>query len=78
MVIAQYSPLNDAELWMSYQNMRWCFLQQVIEASRAGNEEEKLEFYITSCSFWLCNSAFSLQSLDHVGHVVSESRDLQY
>ena len=78
MVIAQYSPLNDGELWMSYQNMRWCFLQRVIEASRGGNEEEKLKFYITSCSFCLCNSAGSLQSLDHVGHVVSESGDSKY
>ena len=42
MVIAQYSPLNDGELWMSYKNMRWCFLQWVTEASRAGIEEEKL------------------------------------
>ena len=25
------------------------------------NEEEKLKFYITSCSFCLCNSACSLQ-----------------
>ena len=41
-------------------------------------EEEKLKFYITSCSFRLCNSACSLQSLDHVGHVVSESGDSQY
>ena len=39
-------------------------------------EEEKLKFYITSCSFCLCNSACSLQSLDHEGHVVSESGDL--
>ena len=39
----------------------------------AAGEEEKLKFYITSCSFCLCNSACSLQSLDHV---VSESRDL--
>ena len=39
-------------------------------------EEEKLKFYITSCSFCLCNSAFSLLSLDHVGHVVSESGNL--
>ena len=68
LVIVQYSPLNNGELWMSYQNMRWCFLQWVIEASRRGNEEEKLKFYITSCSFCLCNSACSLQSLDHVGH----------
>ena len=72
MVIAQYSPLKDGELWMSYQNMRWCFLQ-VTEASSRGNEEGKLQFYITSCSFCLCNSACSLQSL---GHVVSESGDL--
>ena len=41
-------------------------------------EEEKLTFYITSCSFCLCNSACSLQSLDHIGHVVSESGNLQY
>ena len=40
-------------------------------------EDEKLKFYITSCSFCLCNSSYSLQSLDHVGHVVSESEDLQ-
>ena len=42
------------------------------------SEEQKLKFYITSCSFCLCNSACSLQSLDHLGHVVSESGDLQY
>ena len=78
MVIAQYRPLNNRELWMSYQNMRWCFLQWVIEATRGGNEEEKLKFYITSCSFCLCNSACSLQNLDHVGHIVSESGDLWY
>ena len=41
-------------------------------------EEENLKFYITSFSFCLCNSACTLQSLDHVGHVVSESEDLQY
>ena len=41
-------------------------------------EEETLKFYITSCSFCLCNSDYSLQSLDHIGHVVSESGDLQY
>ena len=39
-------------------------------------EEQKLKFYITSCSFCLCNSACSLESLDHIGHVVSESGDL--
>ena len=78
MVIDQYSPINDGELWMSYQNMKWCFLQWVTEASREENEEEKLKFYITSCSFCLCNSACSLQSLDHIGHVVSESGDSQY
>ena len=38
MVIAHYSPLNDEELWMSYQDMRWCFLQQ---ESGGGNEKEK-------------------------------------
>ena len=78
MVIAHYSPLNEGELWMTYQNMRWCFLQRVIEASRRGNEGEELKFYITSCSFSLCNSAYSLQSLDHIGHLVLESGDLQY
>ena len=41
-------------------------------------EEEKLKFYITSCSFCLCNSACSLQSLDYVGHMVSKSGDSQY
>ena len=41
-------------------------------------EEEKLKFYITSFSFCLCNSACPLQSLDHVGRIVSESGDLQY
>ena len=40
-------------------------------------EEETLKFYITSCSFCLHNSACSLQSLDNVGHIVSESVDLQ-
>ena len=40
-------------------------------------EEEKLKFYITSCSFCPCNSACSLQNLDHIGHVVSESGDLK-
>ena len=42
------------------------------------SEEQKLKFYITSCSFCLCNSACPLQSLDHVGHVVLENGDLQY
>ena len=41
-------------------------------------EEEKLKFYITSFAFCLCNSACPLQSLDNVGHVGSESGDLQY
>ena len=36
MVIAQYYPLNNRELWMSYQNMKWCFLQWVTEGSRGG------------------------------------------
>ena len=40
------------------------------------DEEEKLKFYITSCSFCLCNSACSLQSLDYIGHIVLESGDL--
>ena len=39
-------------------------------------EEEKLKFYMTSWLFCLCNSACSLQSLDHIGHVVSENGDL--
>ena len=43
-----------------------------------GPEEENVKFYITSCSFCLCNSACSLQSLDHVGHVVYKSGNLQY
>ena len=42
------------------------------------SEEEKLKFYTTSCSFWLCNSACSLQSQDRVGPIVSESGDLEY
>ena len=33
---------------------------------KTGEEEEKLKFYMTSCSFCLCNSACSLQSLDHL------------
>ena len=41
-------------------------------------EEEKLKFYITSCSFCLYNSGCSLQSLDHIGRIVSESGALQY
>ena len=53
---------REAELWMSYQNMWWCFPQRVIEASRGGNEEEKLKFYLTSCLFYLYNSACTLQS----------------
>ena len=60
------------------KNMRWCFLQWVIDASRGENEEEKLKFYITSFSFCLCNSACPWWSLDHVGHIVSESGNLQY
>ena len=43
-----------------------------------GIEEEMLKFYITSCFFCLCNSTCFLQSLDHIGHVVSEIGDLQY
>ena len=77
MVLVQKSPLNDGELWMSNQNIRWCFLQWVIEALRGRNEEEKLKFSIISF-FCLCNSACPLQSVDHVRHVVSESGDLQY
>ena len=74
MVIAQYSPLNNGELWMSHRKMRWCFLQWVTEASRGGNEEEKLKFHITSCSTCLCNSACYLQSLDHIGLRKRESQ----
>ena len=40
-------------------------------------EENMLKFY-NSCSFCLGNSVCSLKSLDHVGHAVSESGDLQY
>ena len=40
--------------------------------------EEKLKFYMASCSFCLCNSACSLQNMDHVGHIVSENGDLKY
>ena len=32
----------------------------------------KSKFYMISCSFCLCNSACSLQSLDHVGHTQSQ------
>ena len=42
-----------------------------------GFEDGKLNFYITSFSCF-CNLACPLQSLDHVGHVVSESGDLKY
>ena len=53
--------------------------QSMFQAKREGSiEEEKVTFYIISFSFCLCNSACPLQSLDHVGHVVSESGDLQY
>ena len=31
------------------------------------DEEEKFKFYIASRLFCLCNSACSLQSLDHIG-----------
>ena len=41
-------------------------------------EEEEVTFYIISFSFCLCNLACPLQNLDHVGHIVSESGDLQY
>ena len=41
------------------------------------DEEEKFKFYIASCLFCLCNSACSLQSLDHIGHIVLESGDLR-
>ena len=47
------------------------------EADTEG-DEEKLKFYIASCSFCLCNSACTLQSLDPIVQVVSESRNLQY
>ena len=46
--------------------------QSMFQAKREGSiEEEKVTFYIISFSFCLCNSACPLQSLDHVGHVVS-------
>ena len=54
----------------------WTRLKRLHTHIRTGGpEEEKLKFYITSCSFCFCNSAGSLQSLDHVGHVVSERGD---
>ena len=31
------------------------------------DEKDKFKFYIAFCSFCLCNSACSLQSLDHIG-----------
>ena len=73
-VIAQYSPPNNGELWMSYQNMRWCFLQWVIEASRGGNEEEKWKFYMTSCSFCLCNSRLLAKSGSRRSHSLRKWR----
>ena len=42
------------------------YRQTLYQLSYEG-EEEKLKFYITSCSFCLCNPACSLQSLDHIG-----------
>ena len=57
---------HKADIWIS------------IYLSHSRNEDEKLKFYIISFSFCLCNSACPLQSLDHVGHIVSESGDLQY
>ena len=42
------------------------------------NEEGTLKFGMTSFPFCLYNSACPLQRLDHGGHVVSESGDLQY
>ena len=42
------------------------YRQTLYQLSYEG-EEEKLKFYITSCSFCLCNSACSLQNLDHIG-----------
>ena len=43
-----------------------CITDTLYQLSYEG-EEEKLKFYITSCSFCLCNPACSLQSLDHIG-----------
>ena len=40
-------------------------------------EEEKLTFYITSCSLCLCNSACSLQSLDPRGHILVSATFLE-
>ena len=57
---------------------QWAFCSGIFSSSsQISVEEEKLKFYITFFSC-LCNSACPLQSLDHVGHVVSESGDLQY
>ena len=44
MVIAQYSPLNNGELWSLTKT--WDDVMEVIEASRGGNKEEKLKFYL--------------------------------
>ena len=41
------------------------------------HEREKLKFTIASYSLCFCNSASSLQSLDHIGHIVLENGDLQ-
>ena len=46
MVIAQYSPLNNGELWSLTKTWDDVYLMEVIEASRGGNEEEKLKFYL--------------------------------
>ena len=65
-LLTSQSPSCWNPSWLSNQSgCHW-------EGSWVRTEEEKLKFYVTSCSFCLCNSAFSLQSLDHVGHIVSE------
>ena len=78
MVIVQNSPLNDGELWMSYQKHEMMLSTMSDRSIKGENEEERLKFYITPFAFCLCNSVCPLQNLDQVGHVVSESGDLQY
>ena len=81
--IAEYSPSRYKEFALlkrgekNYELTKRIF-ERNFTSPVYGFEEEKLTFYITSCSFCLCNSACSLQSLDHIGHIVSESGDLQY
>ena len=67
---------NEGSNWSLWQVWNWSGRMFPVWRKGRGSEEEKLKFYITSCSCCLCNSACSLQSLDHVGHLLSESGDL--